>query len=124
MASLALELDHHRTLCKRFIEDIGPREMEDNMYTASEPFQAWFQRSERYATELGYLEELLDVSGARSRERHVIRLRYYEGLEWWQVAKAMHYSEAHVRRFHEVTIQKMEEAQRWEQMDIEDVAGA
>jgi len=126
--TLAQELEYYRGLLKKQFEEMraaGLDEDEDGeRYLNSEPFKAWWARSQRWAAELDYLQGLLETGGVSGRHRQVIRLRYYEGLSWEDVARRMHYAESHVRRLHEVAIRDMEEAQRWEQMDIDDAEGA
>jgi len=118
LAPLAQELEHYREMCKR----MGGIADENGNF--NEGMKGWLDRIDRYLAELEYFDGLMDVCEKKAACRMVIRLKYYEGLTWEQVSRKMHYSDAHVRRLRDQAIGRLEEAQRWEQMDIDDVEGA
>lgn len=48
------------------------------------------------------------IASLTSRERQLIRYRYFDGYSWAKTAQAMRYSEAQVYRIHKKIIKKME----------------
>lgn len=126
IAALARELEHCRRLCKAVVDEAVKHleEGEDIADKLKEPQAAWWERLQRYLAEMAYIDGLMDVYEESIKHRMILRLKYYEALTWEQVTQRMHYSDAHVRRLHDAAIQRLEEARRWEQMDIEDVEGA
>ncbi|MDO4285189.1 MAG: hypothetical protein Q4C60_07605 [Eubacteriales bacterium] len=39
--------------------------------------------------------------------RRLLRLYYFDGLRWWQVAEEMEYTEAHVRKMHSKALEEI-----------------
>jgi len=119
VAALAMELEHYRQQCKKLFEKAKECMDDPVLFTVTDEFTAWWERSQKYLAEMAYIDGLMDVYEESSRCRMIIRLKYYEGLTWEQVARRMHYSDAYVRRLHDEAIRRIEESKRWEQMDME-----
>lgn len=64
-------------------------------------------KRERLSGKLKRIEEAID--GLEPVERHLMRLRYIDGLEWWQVAAAIHYSVQQTHRIHARALIKLKD---------------
>ena len=52
------------------------------------------------------------IAAFPARERLLLRLRYFEGLNWRQISFRIHYDEDHCRRIHREIMKKLPEEDR------------
>lgn len=52
------------------------------------------------------------IAAFPARERLLLRLRYFEGLNWRQISFRVHYDEDHCRRIHREIMRKLPEEDR------------
>jgi DNA-directed RNA polymerase specialized sigma subunit len=72
------------------------------------------QREKRIADELSaangklaYIEDIVTQAGLNEIERRCIKLRYWEGLKFWVVAREMNSSERTVYRIRDAALEKL-----------------
>lgn len=100
------ELRTYKTM-KTELEELDRMRAKLDRHATEELRTVYDEKREELAAKLKRIEDAIE--SLEPIERRVLRLRYIEGLEWYQVSARVHYSLSDVHRKHSHALEKLKD---------------